>query len=113
MAEADVTAADWVALGVALLQGEGPQSFDIPRLCGRPIPWFHQPESGSTHGWRSRKQRRLRLLSLGPLANFFVVNRHANHFGLLFRRPDAPGWAMLVSFINLRGSMSSIPQDCR
>ena len=35
MAEADVTAADWVALGVALLQGEGPHSFDIPRLCAR------------------------------------------------------------------------------
>ena len=35
MAETDVTAEDWVALGVALLQREGPHSFDITRLCGR------------------------------------------------------------------------------
>lgn len=35
MAEADVTAADWVTLGVALLQREGPASLDVSRLCER------------------------------------------------------------------------------
>lgn len=31
----DVTAEDWVTLGVALLQREGPASLDVPELCGR------------------------------------------------------------------------------
>ena len=35
MAEQDVTAADWVTLGVALLQAEGPASLDVAELCAR------------------------------------------------------------------------------
>ena len=35
MAESDVTAADWVTLGVALLQREGPASLDVAELCAR------------------------------------------------------------------------------
>jgi hypothetical protein len=35
MAEGDVTAEDWVTLGVALLQREGPASFDVTGLCTR------------------------------------------------------------------------------
>jgi AcrR family transcriptional regulator len=35
MAESDVTAADWVTLGVALLQREGPASLDAASLCAR------------------------------------------------------------------------------
>jgi AcrR family transcriptional regulator len=35
LADADVNAADWVALGVALLQREGPASLDVATLCGR------------------------------------------------------------------------------
>ncbi len=35
MADQDVTAADWVTLGVALLQREGPASLDTPSLCVR------------------------------------------------------------------------------
>ena len=35
MAETDVTAADWVTLGVALLQREGPASLDVDSICGR------------------------------------------------------------------------------
>ncbi len=35
MAEADVTADDWVTLGVALLQREGPGSLEVSRLCQR------------------------------------------------------------------------------
>jgi AcrR family transcriptional regulator len=35
MAQSDVTAADWVALGVALLQREGPASLDVDSLCDR------------------------------------------------------------------------------
>jgi hypothetical protein len=31
----DVTADDWVTLGVALLQREGPASLDVAELCGR------------------------------------------------------------------------------
>lgn len=31
----EVTAADWVTLGVALLQREGPASLDVPDLCAR------------------------------------------------------------------------------
>src|SRR3982751_2728767 len=35
MAEGDVTADDWVTLGVALLQREGPASLDVANLCAR------------------------------------------------------------------------------
>jgi AcrR family transcriptional regulator len=35
MAEQDVTAADWVTLGVALLQREGPAALDVDSLCDR------------------------------------------------------------------------------
>ncbi len=35
MADADVTAADWVTLGVALLRREGPASLDVAGLCER------------------------------------------------------------------------------
>jgi AcrR family transcriptional regulator len=35
MADQDVTAADWVTLGVALLQREGPAALDTPSLCVR------------------------------------------------------------------------------
>ncbi|HYD12083.1 MAG TPA: hypothetical protein VEC11_04490 [Allosphingosinicella sp.] len=35
MADQDVTAADWVTLGVALLQAEGPASLEVSRLCQR------------------------------------------------------------------------------
>ena len=35
MAESDVSADDWVTLGVALLQREGPASLDVAGLCAR------------------------------------------------------------------------------
>ena len=35
MAEQDVTAEDWVTLGIALLQAEGPASLEVSRLCQR------------------------------------------------------------------------------
>ena len=35
MADQDVTAADWVTLGVALLRAEGPASLEVSRLCQR------------------------------------------------------------------------------
>ena len=35
MADPEVNAADWVTLGVALLQREGPASLDVASLCGR------------------------------------------------------------------------------
>lgn len=35
MAEPEVTADDWVTLGIALLQREGPASLDVKQLCAR------------------------------------------------------------------------------
>ncbi len=35
MADQDVTAEDWVTLGIALLQAEGPASLEVSRLCQR------------------------------------------------------------------------------
>ena len=35
MADQDVTAADWVTLGVALLHREGPAALDAASICGR------------------------------------------------------------------------------
>ncbi len=67
MAEADVTADDWVTLGVALLRREGPGSLDVAGLCERldcDLADFHRHFAGRGGRGRKPSERLLAMLAL-------------------------------------------------